>query len=122
MSEENVEIIRRAGETWNESGTAAFADQFLTPDVLYEDDPQWPDHQTARGKDEVIRRFEDFFEAWGQEWDATIERVVDSGDHRVVATFTLRTTGTTSGATQSYTWGYVFELQDGLIRRFRAYL
>ena len=121
MSQENVEIVRRAGETWNESGTAVFAQKFLTDDVLYEDDPSWPDRQTAHGKEEVIQRFEVFFEVWG-DWDATIERVVDSGDDRVVSTFTLRTTGSTSGATQEYTWGYVFELRDGLIWHFRAYL
>jgi ketosteroid isomerase-like protein len=121
MSRENVEIVRRIGETWNESGTRAMT-EFLTEDVFYEDDPKWPDHRTARGKQEVIDRFEEFFEAWGEEWDAPIDRVVDGGEGRVVAIFTLRTVGGASGAEQEYRWGYLFELRDGLVFHFRAFL
>jgi ketosteroid isomerase-like protein len=97
------------------------ATEFLAPDVEYEDDPAWPDHRAASGRDAVVARFEDWIGAWGDEFDSDIERVQAVGD-RVVGIFVVRTRGTTSGVPQSYRWGFVFELRDGLVVRFRAYL
>jgi ketosteroid isomerase-like protein len=97
------------------------ATEFLAPDVVYSDDPAWPDSRAARGRSAVIARFEDWIGAWGGEFDSDIERVEGVGD-QVVGIFVVRTEGTSSGVPQSHRWGFVFELRDGLILRFRAYL
>jgi ketosteroid isomerase-like protein len=118
---ENAEIVRRLAEVWRDSGVAAMASEFLAPEVEYEDDPAWPDRRVAHSRDAVVQRFEDWIAAWGDEFDFTSERV-QAVDDQVIAIFVVRTKGTTSGVPQSHRWGFLFELRDGLVVRFRAYL
>ncbi len=42
MSRENVDLVRRMAEVWNEAGWEGVADQgLLHPDVEYHDDRRW---------------------------------------------------------------------------------
>lgn len=97
------------------------AARFFAADVVYEDDPAWPDHQTARGRDAFVERFDDFLDAWGGEYEFEVERVEAAGE-KVASIVVLRTKGTSSGVRQSHRWGLVFELRDGLVIWLRPYV
>jgi ketosteroid isomerase-like protein len=82
MSEENLELVRRALEAWARGDLEAAA-EVLDKDVEWRMPSNIPEAGTYRGRDEVVRRLADFLEAWG-ELNVTVERLVDVGD-RVVA-------------------------------------
>ena len=52
MSQENVEIARRAIEAWNEGG-AGSVKQFFSAEVELHDPPDLPDSRIVRGRDAV---------------------------------------------------------------------
>ena len=52
MSEENVEIVRRGYEAWNEGGSE-LAKEFWAEDIEYHDPPNLPDSRVVRGRDAV---------------------------------------------------------------------
>ena len=64
MSQENVEVVRRALGPLSED--AADADlrttsvQGLAAGVEFEEDPRFPEARTYRGRDDVLRDFTDF--------------------------------------------------------------
>src|SRR5215218_5837581 len=70
MSQENVEVVRGwldAWESWFNSERdpdrlARIASQYLTPEVIYEEDPVWPDAGIFRGREAVSRRFRDYID------------------------------------------------------------
>ena len=94
MSEENVEIVRRALEAWGRGEPKAVAD-LLDPDVEWSMPPNIPDAGTYTGRDEVVRRLEEFLEAW-DDLAVTVEELVDAGD-RVVALVRYSGRGRESG-------------------------
>jgi ketosteroid isomerase-like protein len=50
MSDENVELVRRVDEAWNEGGPEALK-QFLAEDFELHDPPNLPDSRVVRGRD-----------------------------------------------------------------------
>jgi len=94
MSEENVEIVRRALEAWGRGDPKAVAD-LLDPDVEWSMPPNIPEAGTYTGRDEVLRRLEEFLEAW-DDLGVTVEELVDAGD-RVVALVRYSGRGRESG-------------------------
>jgi hypothetical protein len=64
MSEENVEVVRawldeaahalNSGDPEALAGTAA---RYLSADVVYEEDPVWPDAGSFRGRNALVARF-----------------------------------------------------------------
>jgi uncharacterized protein len=94
MSEENVEIVRRALEAWERGDMNAAAD-LLDPEVEWRMPPNIPEAGTFRGRDEVVRRLEAFREAW-EDLAVTVEELVDAGD-RVVALVRYSGRGRASG-------------------------
>jgi hypothetical protein len=105
MSQENVEIVRRVGEVWNESGWRGVIDQgLLHPEVEYHDDPKWPDARSTYGTEALIKRSDEFLEAFGEDASTTTEQVLDAGGDRVVIIFHFSVRGpaasrtTTAGA------------------------
>jgi ketosteroid isomerase-like protein len=82
MSEENVEIVRRAYEAGNRGDLeAAFADYHTEIEAI--DDPRVPGAKTLRGVDEIRR----YFESMARYWDSVRtdpERLVDPGDDVLV--------------------------------------
>jgi ketosteroid isomerase-like protein len=89
MSQENVEIVRRAGAAF-ESGlergeVEAFVREFYDPEGQYE-----PIEEAAplRGHDAIIEYFRRMLEVW-EEFHLELEEVIDAGD-QVVSTALLR--------------------------------
>jgi hypothetical protein len=78
MSQENVEIVRRAGEAWQRGGIDAML-EFLDPGVEWRVRPDLPESGTYRGHEGVRRlftRFEEVLEGQGYE----PQEYIDAGD------------------------------------------
>jgi ketosteroid isomerase-like protein len=71
------------------------------------------------GEPELRRFFDDWHELWGLVFELTETR--DLGD-TVLALAVIKTTGPASHVEVERAIGYVFEFEDGLMRRARAYL
>jgi ketosteroid isomerase-like protein len=121
MSQDNVELVRASLEAWNKGD----ADGWLRPahpEIEFSSDVA----RRVEGAETVyrgsagLRRFWDDFRSV---WDLTIEvsDVRDLGD-TVVALGRVRTRGEASGIGLAGPVAYVFEFEDGLARKVRAYL
>jgi hypothetical protein len=77
MSQENVEVVRnwvaetsawlddpRAGDP---ERLAEISARYVADDIVYEEDPVWPDADTYRGPDAILKRFLEYFEVLGME-------------------------------------------------------
>ncbi|MFL5860498.1 MAG: nuclear transport factor 2 family protein, partial [Solirubrobacteraceae bacterium] len=87
MSQENVELVRRAYETFNQGGPeAAIAAGGWSPDLVFDFSPsEIPGLGVYRGRDEVRAFFEDdWFGAFPfDEWEIVLDELVDHGDQVV---------------------------------------
>jgi ketosteroid isomerase-like protein len=121
MSQENVEIIEGWARAWNRGDR----DGWLTathPDVEWSSAIQRQVEGTEgiyKGQAEVGR----FWDEWRALWNVHIDvsEVRDLGDS-VLVLAVFRGKGKGSGAEVEQSIGYLFEFEDGLIRRASAYL
>src|SRR5262249_23458352 len=121
MSQENVEIVRRAWESYQRGDLeAAFA--HAHPD--YEWDltrfPEWPDAQLFRGRDAVRRFLEEWRASW-EGYEAGVEEYIDLGDDRVLTLCWQRGRGKESEAVGEMAWAQIFTVRDGQLRRAENY-
>jgi ketosteroid isomerase-like protein len=120
MSEENVEVIKGCMRAWNRGDR----DGWLAPthpDVVWSSAIQREvegAHRVYRGRAEVGL----FWDEWHALWDIHIDlsEVRDLGDS-VLALATFSAKGKASGAEIEQRIGYVFEFEDGLIKRGSSY-
>lgn len=120
MSQENVDIVRRAL-----AATSSYPPDFDTVNALYH-----PDHvltsdygvegTTYRGMAGYQRSLADMNAAW-DEWRQEVEDVLD-GDGGVVVILRLKARGKGSGAPVDRRWALVVKLRDGKIVASHAYL
>jgi hypothetical protein len=82
MSQENMEVIKRAGEAFNEGGPEA-ARRFFAEDAEFHEAPESPSPRVGRGIEEVGRLFGAFEETWA-EHRTEIEEIRAVGDDRVL--------------------------------------
>lgn len=65
MSQENVEITRRAIQAFNEGGFGSEdALSFFDAELVFEEPPEQPAPRVARGREAAARLFGQFDEAW----------------------------------------------------------
>jgi ketosteroid isomerase-like protein len=83
MSQENVEIVRRAYDSWNAADMEAIRDWLAEDAILVRGLEGWPEPSPNVGRDAIMRGFEQLREAWDSD---TLEPIslVDLGD-RVLA-------------------------------------
>ena len=118
MSEENVEVVRRAMDAWNEGGPEQ-AKQFWAEDSELHDVPSLPDSRVVRGKDAVAAHFADVASVVG-EMKATIVDVRAQGE-TVVMRVEMTVRGTQSGVGVPGEVTQVVEVADGRIQRARFF-
>jgi ketosteroid isomerase-like protein len=106
MSQENVELARRALEQFIATGEPAW-DMTATDVEIYDHDIM--DGEDYRGHEGVGRWLADWATAWS-EFSMEPEEFIDAGD-RVVAVFRMTARGASSGI--------VVERQDALVQGFR---
>jgi uncharacterized protein len=115
VSEENVEIVRRANALdWD----SAFV--FLDPDIEWVIAAEHPNARVLVGHEAVAE--------YQREWEETmpdvhfeVDRLLDAGD-KVVGIGTVGGRGTESGADVSVPLAIVFTLRDGRIVRAEEFL
>jgi ketosteroid isomerase-like protein len=123
MSDENVEIVRRATEEFSRGGTDAVIDTFWVPEIVWDMTPTHiPGFGVYTGYDEVRAFMAEWFSAFEfDDWEMEIEELFDRGD-RVVSILSQRGHGTSSGAEVSVEFAQVFTLRAGKIVRIDNYL
>jgi ketosteroid isomerase-like protein len=119
MSQEDVEVVRRANELTNDGDLeAAFG--FLHPDIEWVIAREHPNARTVTGREAVAEYQREWQEVMAEvrfEYD----RVLDAGG-KVVGIGQVRGTGTRSGADVRVPIALVLTLRDGLITRVEEYL
>jgi ketosteroid isomerase-like protein len=121
MSQENVQVVEALFRAWNRGDRDGWLAS-THPEIEWSSAiiRQVEGAETVyRGRAEMLR----FWDEWHALWSLHIEvsEVRDLGDS-VLAVAVLRTTGKGSGVEVERLFGYVFEFEDGLLRRARAYL
>ena len=119
MSQENVAIIRRAYEVWNESGPEALADQFWAEDAVYREGPGWPNAGVYSGRAAALARMQSLVDLLGP-IEVHLDELIDVGDGRFVACTSMVGQGAEAPYTQSF--AVVQRLRDGLIVEADYYL
>ena len=114
MSQENVEIVRRAIEAFNRDGPEA-ALAWIAHDVEWRDLPDQPDAEVHHGHTGFLRAFEQFF---GELEDhiVTVDETIDHGE-RVVLCARVIGRGRGSGARFEQRVVGIWTLRNGLVVR-----
>jgi ketosteroid isomerase-like protein len=124
MSQENVDLVRRGYELFNEGGPEAlFVAGIWSRELEYDFSPsEIPGLGVYRGHDEVRAFFEeDWFAAFPfEEWEVVLDQLVDHGD-QVIAVHRQRGLGASSGVAAELEQGIIFTVRDGKIVRGEIY-
>jgi ketosteroid isomerase-like protein len=118
MSEENVEIVRRAVEAYEREGLDGSM-RYYAPEIEWTATPTAIDRATYRGHDGMRRLFGDFDDEF-DDLRFDVEELIDASD-QVIVTIRIGGRGRASGAPVDRTWSFVCSLRDGMIYRVRAY-
>jgi ketosteroid isomerase-like protein len=119
VSEENVEIIRRAVDAFNAEGPDAAGDRFFADEVEFHDPPDSPSPRVARGREQVRAQFNAFNEAW-ESRRSEPQEVRAVGADRVLLVSTEHFRGR-DGIEVQATSASVFTLRDGKVVRWQAF-
>jgi ketosteroid isomerase-like protein len=117
MTEENVEIVRRAVDAFN----ALDVDRFLSmcePEIEYRSAIE---QKTYRGFDEMVRYREDI-DAVMEGFHFEDSRFLDAGRDRVVHLYRLVGRGAESGVPVSQEVGALWQLRNGKLLKGEIYL
>jgi ketosteroid isomerase-like protein len=118
MSEENVEVVRRAYEAANR-GELESADLYLHPEIEFHTYAQSPEAGVYRGREAVRRYNEGLFEQF-ESIRFDIEELVDAGD-RVVVVSTQHAVPKGGQQQMNVQVVEVWAIRDGLLAERRSY-
>jgi ketosteroid isomerase-like protein len=118
MSQENVELARRAAEAWNEDGPESLR-RFWAEDGEWHDPPNLPDSRVVRGRDAVAAYLTDQADAVGG-LKFTIVDVRARGE-TVVLRVELTLHGPASGIDVPAEMAQVIAVADGRIQRVSTF-
>ena len=91
MSQENVDVVRRAYEAWNAGDMDAFRELFA-PDAIVRLPEGWPEPGPFVGREAVMRHWKQQREAFDADTAEPISDFIDTADH-VLVRFVWRGTG-----------------------------
>jgi ketosteroid isomerase-like protein len=115
MSQENVEIARKAIEAWNAGNMDGLRDLY-DPDAVYAVPSDWLGGPYV-GRDAIMEQFADLREVWrGSSFDRV--DALDAGD-RVVVQVAFH--GDTRGLPLTTDMAWVYTLREGLIIRLEIF-
>jgi ketosteroid isomerase-like protein len=118
MSQENVEIVRRASAAFNRGGVEA-ALEFFDPEIEWTTTGIFLEAGTYRGHEGAVE-YMGALATELAELHSEPETFIDAGDH-VVVPFRLSARGKRSGAPVEFTGILVYTLRGGKIVRIRNY-
>ena len=110
MSQENVEIVRKAAECWNRGDLAAWMD-FFDQDAVLRAAEGWRERD-FRGQDAVRAFYEGLAETVGH--DSVIEELIDAGG-AVVTRVRAHVTGAESGVEGDLRFTQVTTIRKGKV-------
>jgi ketosteroid isomerase-like protein len=121
MSQENVEIVRRAI-----AASTSRPPDVMTVNALYDRDHVLISDWGVEGSRYVgvagyVEAIAELDAAW-QHWRQEVEDVLDAGDDRVVALVRLKAVGRESGAPVDQPWAMVVTLRDGRLVQSHTFL
>jgi ketosteroid isomerase-like protein len=114
MSQENVEIVRRAVDAFNRRDIAAMVSNFAG-DAEWIEDQRYPGAETFQGPDGVERSIRKWWDAWA-EITMDLDETMDLGD-RVVLAGRVNARGHDSEVTVEAAFGGVYEFRAGRVVR-----
>ena len=91
MSEENVEVVRRAHEVWN-AGDMDTLRELYDPGIIWRGPEGWPEPGPYAGREAVMGQVEQMRETWDTDSFELISELIDVGD-RVAVRFIWRGAG-----------------------------
>jgi ketosteroid isomerase-like protein len=118
MSQENVEIVRRAVEAWDQNASEA-AKKFWATDIEWHDPPNLPDPRVVRGRDAVAAYLTEQVNAVG-DIDVTLVDV-RTKDEAVVLRMEMTIHGSESGVDVPGELAQVVDVADSRLRRVRLF-
>jgi len=83
MSQENVEIVRKAFEVWN-AGDMDAVREFYDPDIIVRPPEGWPEPGPFVGREAVMGQWEQLRETWDADEVEPIGDFIDAADRVVV--------------------------------------
>src|SRR5215207_9836227 len=112
MSQENVEIVRRAFQAFEEGNVSGMLELMADDLITYRPDP---DRATYHGKEGFFQATADWIEGF-QDWTATPGQFIDAEDHVLVS---VRQTarGEGSGVPVERDFWFAFTVRRGKIAR-----
>ena len=110
ISEQNVEIVRRANDAFRRGDWDALA-ATMDPDILIRTDPSWPE-QRAYGLEAAIVLYRGIRESWGG--DVSYQEILDLGD-RVLTRERWNVSGQLSGVPGALESSAIVTFREGLI-------
>jgi ketosteroid isomerase-like protein len=120
MSEENVEIVRRAVEEFNEHGFDGVGTSGLVADDLeFHEPPEQPAPRVARGREQVRKLAGEFDDAW-EEHESEPQEIRAVGPDKVLLISVERFKGR-DGIELEAPFAAIFTLRDGKITRWQAF-
>jgi ketosteroid isomerase-like protein len=120
MSQENVELVTRVYDLWNQGDIDAAMEMF-DPEVVWHGYTHLPDSGRRDGVDAVRAWVTDFAGAWG-EIQVSIERLVEVGDDAVLALVRMSGRGRDSGVpVTSGLDGHLWTIPAGKVAAVRMY-
>jgi ketosteroid isomerase-like protein len=123
MSQENVEVFRRAFAEFTRGGWEPLFGTIWAPGIVWDMSPAGiAGLGTYRGYDELRSFFEDWFSTFPfDEWEQELDDVIDCGDERVIALTRQRGRGSASGVSVELEYAQVITVRDGKIVRVVVY-
>jgi ketosteroid isomerase-like protein len=120
MSQENVELVRRAVAEFTK--TQQPSTELLAPGFVWDmrSWPAWPGQAEFHGPDGFREFFAEWIDAY-EEWTQEPESVIDAGDNQVVATTVQRGRLRGSDSWVDLRIAFLYTVEDGLISRIEVY-
>jgi ketosteroid isomerase-like protein len=120
MSQENVEIIRRAYERSNRGELDAWI-EYCTDDIDYRAVEGAPDdHGPIHGKDALRAYLQDWQDTFDELTSEPVE-LIDAGEDNVIAVIRNSGRAKLSGVETDLTYAALYTLRDGKVARGREY-
>jgi len=119
VSEQNIELLRRASEAFNARDIEAFI-ALSDPSIEWNSQMTVPGGAVYHGHDGLRQYFRDMEDAWGDELRAEPEAYFDLGEQTLLF-YVLRGRGRQSGAEVAMPLAAVARWRDGLCAYWKAY-
>jgi len=120
VSQENVEVVRRAWDAWGRGDLDGLL-ALCTEDVIFGTTHMrdWPEPE-YRGHDGFRRFLSEWLEVW-EEFEVGADELIPAADGRVVSLFWQRGKGRQSGLSMDVAWGLVTTMRGERIARHEVY-